>query len=128
MKTQHTPGPWKVMADPMNAGKHPFYDARWIATAGTEIEFGHDPRSWHTEGGSLICEMRDGPEANARLIAAAPELLAANLTADAAIAEALAEAHRLNDAARATVFNPAAFELLGSALKQARAAIAKATA
>ena len=77
MTTHHTPGPWKVIPCPMHAGKHPLHDQRWIATADTEIGFGHDPRSWALESGSLICEMRDGPLGNAPLIAAAPEMLSA---------------------------------------------------
>lgn len=64
--------------------------------------------------------------ANARLVVAEPESHDANRDCQAAIAEALAEAHRLNDAARETVFNPAVFQLLGSALVKARAAILKA--
>lgn len=71
---QHTPGPWKVMPCPQHHGKHPFHDHRWIATADAVVEFGHDPRSWGVENGSLICEMRDGPPANAHLIAAAPDM------------------------------------------------------
>lgn len=76
----HTPGPWKVLPCPDHAGKHPFHDHRWIATADAEVERGNDPRSWGLFTGSLICQMRDCPDsmmANARLIAAAPELLAA---------------------------------------------------
>lgn len=61
----------------MHAGKHPLHDQRWIATGDAVVEFGHDPRSWALESGSLICEMRDGMLGNAPLIAAAPELLAA---------------------------------------------------
>lgn len=81
------------MSDPVNAGKHPFHDRRWITTEDAEVEFGHDPRSWGLSQGSLVCEMRDGPEANARLIAAAPdyseataEVLAAWETGDLAAA------------------------------------------
>jgi hypothetical protein len=72
-----TPGPWKVMPCPVHGGKHPLHDQRWIATAETQIEFGATPEDWRCETGSLICEMRDGEPANAALIAAAPELLAA---------------------------------------------------
>jgi hypothetical protein len=64
------------MPCPDNAGKHPYHDHRWIATADAKVERGHDPRSWGLESGELICQMRDGTPANARLIAAAPELLA----------------------------------------------------
>ena len=70
-----TPGPWKVMPCPVNNGLHPCHDHRWIATA--DAEFGHDCRGWSLSSGSLICEMRDGPIANARLIAACPDMLAA---------------------------------------------------
>lgn len=64
----HMALPWKVMPCPDNAGKHPFHDNRWIATEDAHVERGHDPRSWGLESGSLICEMRDGPPANAALI------------------------------------------------------------
>ncbi len=80
MSTQHTPGPWKALPDPIHAGKHACHDSRWIATADSQIEFGHDPRSWTLTSGTLICEMRDhidAPNANAALVAAAPDLLAA---------------------------------------------------
>lgn len=81
-ETKHTPGPWKVMADPNNVGRHPCHDNRWIASADAEVEFGYDPREgqWALRKGVLICEMRDhiaAPSANANLIAAAPDMLAA---------------------------------------------------
>lgn len=76
MSTTHTQGPWTVMADPTDVGPHHFHDSRWIATAGFEVEVWPDRKSFTLTKGSLICQMRDGPPANARLIAAAPELLA----------------------------------------------------
>jgi len=71
------PGPWKVLPCPQWAGKHPFHDHRYIATADAVVEFGHDkrPDQWRLSKGSLICSMRDVTPANARLVAAAPDLL-----------------------------------------------------
>ena len=62
MTTTHTPGPWTIEADPDKAGLHPLHDNRYV---GSE-------RGW-------VCALRDQPEqaADARLIAAAPDLLAA---------------------------------------------------
>lgn len=79
MKTnKHTSGPWKVIPCPKNAGKHAFHDTRWIATSDAQVEVNpNDLTEWDLESGSLICEMRDGPSANALLIAAAPDMLAA---------------------------------------------------
>jgi hypothetical protein len=63
-KTQHTPGPWKVFDSDVNTGKH---RSIWRADGcGTAIAKIHgDPRSAREN------------TANANLIAAAPDLLAA---------------------------------------------------
>lgn len=61
-----------IMADPDNAGRHPYHDSRWIVTEGAQIERGHDDRSWgiarHTEG-YLVAEMRDlDPKLTAEIV------------------------------------------------------------
>lgn len=71
-----TPGPWHVQPDPQWAGKHPYHDHRFITCGNpdmTDDNWLHDPESY------IIAAMRDcqNQEANARLIAAAPALLAA---------------------------------------------------
>jgi hypothetical protein len=60
MTKQHTPGPWTIKADPDKAGLHPLHDNRYV-----------------TSKRGLVCALRDQPAqaADARLIAAAPELL-----------------------------------------------------
>lgn len=117
-QTAHTPGPWKVMPCPVHGGKHPYHDQRWIAAAETQIEFGATPEDWRCETGSLICEMRDGAPENARLIAAAPELLAA-LTEIAELAEK--GAIMIHETGKPT------WSLVDAVSSIARAAIAKAT-
>lgn len=68
-----------VMADPKDAGRHPFHDNRWIVTEGTEVEWTFDGRDWRVKDGSLIAMMRDCQNQHelARLFASAPELLEA---------------------------------------------------
>lgn len=73
---KHTPGPWKIVADPKCAGMHPYHDNRYIMTGGSELEFGYDDRGdFAVVNGSWICTMRDTEPANARLIASAPDML-----------------------------------------------------
>lgn len=69
---------WKVVADPVNKGKHPLHDSRYIMTEDAETTFSeHVPTEWALLKGSIVCRMTDienQPE-KAKLIAAAPELL-----------------------------------------------------
>jgi hypothetical protein len=91
---QHTPGlitggGWMVVPHPLLAGKSPHHASRFVMTRDAQIRIA-DPnpdirswqdwdRAWELENGVIICEMRDSSRqaANARLIAAAPDLLAA---------------------------------------------------
>ena len=108
------------MACPIHGGKHPFHDNRYITTADATVEHSpHVENDWMLERGELICEMRDGPNANAKLIAAAPELLAAlNECADELFAAVERATGPENAANR---YN------LRKRAELARAAIAKAT-
>ena len=70
----HTPGPWHVVPQAMDADTerharacNPYAFRRHIATH-ADLD---DPEC------RIVADMRDGPEGDARLIAAAPELLAA---------------------------------------------------
>lgn len=72
-----TPGPWKILSDPILGEKHTFHETRWITTANADVELSEDMKHWQLSEGQIICQMRDGPRANALLVAAAPDLLAA---------------------------------------------------
>jgi hypothetical protein len=83
MKT-HTPGPWHIVPDPQWEGKHPNHSHRFICNVPSFAEVyppteGEDDgwQVFHEVGGRTICHMTDTTEieANARLIASAPELL-----------------------------------------------------
>lgn len=100
MARKHTPGPWTVATYTGNCG------AYHITEAEKMISGMHDAEGW-TESQSMM------DEANARLIAAAPELL-----------EALEYCER---AMTLAVACSGATPEEGSALQKARAAIAKAT-
>jgi hypothetical protein len=82
----HTPGPWHVVSDPQWEGKHPNHSHRFICNVPAFAQVypptvGEDDgwQVFHDEVGITICHMTDTVEieANARLIAAAPDLLAA---------------------------------------------------
>jgi hypothetical protein len=68
-QARHTPGPWTVHADSY-AGDHPNHASRFVGTQ----DFDED-----ASVGQIVAKLTDSPEivANARLIAASPDLLAA---------------------------------------------------
>lgn len=97
MESKHTPGPWRVG----DAGATVF---------GPKTEAPSPVRIATVTNNAIPS---DAQRANARLIAAAPELLDA-------CEEAIAEAHRLNEAAGYTVFNPTAFGMMRQAIAKAQ--------
>jgi hypothetical protein len=70
---------WKVLPDPNDQGRHVCHDNRWVATEDAEVQ--RSPfveKDWSLSTGSIVCRLTDyDTEKNARLIASAPELLAA---------------------------------------------------
>ena len=100
-----SPGPWRVLPDPFWAGKHPCHDHRFITTNHEPVVIGP---GWRFDDSSaeIIAQTIDSPHqaANARLLAAAPDLLAA---------------------LKLLVESP---EIRSEDMQQARIAIAKATA
>ena len=97
-QTKHTPGPWEAIK---SDGKF-FIDAERSEENGIGIAATFHDEPW--------------AEANARLIAAAPEMLAAVI-----------EAHNVLEAAALCLTPRGSRSRLDSAIEQARAAIAKAT-
>ena len=77
MSAQHTPGPWTPFILDKPLSEIPTYVEKCIA-AGTGEEFFFVAAEM-PDGAVDVCHVGNGPrrEANARLIAAAPELLAA---------------------------------------------------
>lgn len=81
------------MAHPLLEKKHVFHESRFITTSDAVVEiYDADPdvrnqndwdTAWGLRNGVIICETKDSvyQAANARLIAAAPELLAALVSA-----------------------------------------------
>lgn len=71
-QTAHTPGPWHILPQVMDSDTerhamacNPYAFRRHIATH-PDVE---DPEC------RIVCDMRDGPDGDAHLIAAAPDLL-----------------------------------------------------
>lgn len=72
--SKHTPGPWRVQADPDHGDNHPNHESRYVTYGPGEFD-----EEWHIDRGSgIICSMRDTEciKADAQLIATAPDLLA----------------------------------------------------
>ena len=48
------------MADPVNKGKHPLHDYRYVVTSDAEVEFSPQmPKDWGMSKGAIVCEMTD---------------------------------------------------------------------
>ena len=53
----------KILPCPVNSGKHPLHDNRYIVTSNAEVEFSYQmPSDWSLSKGSIICKMTDCPD------------------------------------------------------------------
>jgi hypothetical protein len=116
MKTQHTPGPWKIMADPSyRTGIHPLHHHRFITTSSMGATPTDDTGEGDFDGeGTIICALRDQPNQpqDAALIAAAPDLLAA--------LEYVVKYHREHDSGNGKLFGRDYITTSIAAIRKAR--------
>ena len=117
MSAQHTPGPWKVEADPENAGKHYYHDHRFVTSGVDTLD---SEKGFYENDCRRVCMLFDTENQleDARLIAAAPELRAA-------LRIIVANAQIIPDASMGGATDIYAVPL--GDIDAARAAIAKAT-
>lgn len=110
----HTPGPWVAIEGDTFNNSRPWGVSKYLSLAECQEIDGDDAQE--NTRTTVLAEVTDGPtsEADAKLMAAAPELLAACEAGRDAIAAAFPHADRIRD-------------LLLPALDQVRAAIEKAT-
>lgn len=93
MKAKTTPGPWRVMGDPILKDQHEFHQSRYVVTADAAVELLRSSDEWGTwnlTNGSIVCKVTDGnTKGDAKLLAAAPEMLAVLVKTREAIQYAL---------------------------------------
>ncbi len=66
----------KVVACPINKGKHPLHDSRYIMTEDAEVQYSPNWRDdWYLSQGSIVCKMTDieNQAKLAQAMAAAPK-------------------------------------------------------
>lgn len=108
MSTKHTPGPWTVLPEEV--------DRDYIRVRGTRLGERYKVANVPTvTGRGVPAREADETRANARLIAAAPELLEALEVLEAYVANNIVTDY------------PTGIDIEGTAFQRARAAIAKAT-